>query len=397
MARQPGGSSVGRSGFALRLAATVVLTTLAVGAAQYVLADRALTERVLSHDLDGHRADADVLAALYRPSAADPLSEVASLLGHMASRPNLSSVVLLGPEGELLVSGSGRGTSHPPAGAAAQAPVPGTTGTEHRTTGAVGTAAQQGSSHRLASRVLMTGTAQAQRMQTDGKVVHAVPVELGSGRHVLVVERPDAALEAQVAQVRRVLLLTLALGALLFLPLFFLVGGRDLTARHRRAVHASTTDGLTGLGNHGSFHERLAAAVAERSTGSPPLCLALLDLDAFKEINDLAGHRRGDDVLRAVAGVLRDVSPGAHRVGGDEFAVLLAVPLGEARTRCERLRADVADLDLGVTTSIGLAALRPGGTPQGLGDAADAALYAAKRAGRDQVMVDAASAPHESC
>ena len=386
--------------FTVRLAVSLVITTTGIGLAQYELAGRALTSRVLAHDLEGHRADAQVLASLHRPGTADPLSEVAGLLGHMSSRPGLASVLLAGPDGDVVLEGR----RHEPA-TAAHAATDAHAGTDtHAGTDAHAGTPTGDSPHgavmtldpvrrELVDEALRDGTAHAERRRDAGQVLHAVPVELAGVRHVLLVVRGDGPLEAQVGSVRRVLVRTLALGAALAVPLFFLVGGRDLSARHRRAVDASTRDGLTGLGNHRRFHERLGSAVTDPSGA---LTLSLVDLDHFEQVNDGAGHRRGDEVLAAVAAVLLDLAPtGAHRVGGDEFALLLALPLAEAAAVAEQVRARVAALDVGVSTSIGVASLTPGSTAQALWDAADAALYAAKHGGRDRVVVDAGLAALE--
>lgn len=380
--------------FGIRLAATLVLTTTVVGAAQYVLAGQALTDRVLAQDLDGHRADAEVLASLYRAGAVDPLVEVESLLGHMASRPGLESALLLDPQGQVALRGSSHGTSmpagQPPMDAMPMDAMPMAEAPAH---GPPPAEALPADDARIGMAVLASGSAQAERLGSLNRVVHAVPVQLGAERHVLLVARSDGPLAVQVRSVGNVLLLTLALGTALALPLFFLVGGRGLAARHRRAVDASTRDGLTGLGNHRYFHERLAAEVEDNAQSRAPLCLALVDLDGFKQVNDRLGHRRGDEVLAAVARVLVAAAPdGAYRVGGDEFALLVPGRLEEANTLAERVRHSVEALDLGVTTSIGLAPLVPGSTPQPLWDAADAALYAAKHGGRNRVVLDGSTA-----
>ena len=383
-----------RGRFVLRLAATLVLTTSAVGVAQYELAGRALTERVLTQDLDGHRADGEVLTSLYRPDDADPMAEVASLLGHMAARPGLTGVALLDVSGDVVLQGTPHrlGYADMPAdmpgdmpGDMPTAEMPGHDGRGER--------AVSPGQRRLAANVVTDGRAASEHERASRMVVHAVPLQLGDVPHVLVVTRSDAPLEAQVASVRRVLLSTLALGAVIALPLFFLIGGRVLAARHRLAVQTSMQDALTGLGNHGSFHERLAEVVAHDRGPRSPLCLALVDLDGFKQVNDGQGHRRGDEVLAQVAAVLREVVPdGAYRVGGDEFALLLRVDLAQAGELAEQVRARVADLRLGVTSSIGVAPYVHDGGVQALWDAADAALYAAKHGGRDRVVVDGSQA-----
>jgi two-component system cell cycle response regulator len=178
--------------------------------------------------------------------------------------------------------------------------------------------------------------------------------------------------------------------------LFLLVLGRMaglVAAQHRIAV----TDALTGLRTRGDFEERLRAQVAGRRNRS--FGVILLDIDHFKRINDSFGHPAGDEVLRDVARRLRAVSRAGDvvaRYGGEEFAVLVP-DAGEAQVAvlADRVRRIVAggEVDVGdgvrrgVTVSVGTAMLPDDATgPDELVWLADRALYAAKRAGRNQVV-----------
>lgn len=158
-------------------------------------------------------------------------------------------------------------------------------------------------------------------------------------------------------------------------------------------IDAAERDPLTGVRNRRGFLD----TAEQLLRGQGNAVLALIDIDHFKAINDDFGHHTGDVLLRAIARRIEDHlrrSDIAARWGGEEFAVLLPdTTLDEARLVMERLRATVAlDTDLGikdraVTFSCGLAPVR---TFAQLGDAtrqADAALYAAKNAGRNQVHV----------
>src|SRR5688500_12132471 len=161
---------------------------------------------------------------------------------------------------------------------------------------------------------------------------------------------------------------------------------------------AAFTDHLTGLANRRRFERQLEREVARTERYGHPFCLLLVDIDDFKKVNDTYGHEAGDEVLRRVANVIqsgtRGIDTGA-RIGGDEFAVILPeTPLARGLEVAERLRASIAALDFGpagrITASLGVAGLPAcARTGEELRAAADAALYEAKRNGRDR----AASAP----
>ncbi len=168
---------------------------------------------------------------------------------------------------------------------------------------------------------------------------------------------------------------------------------------HERAEHQAATDALTGLANRRQFEERLLAEVDRTRRFPAPLGLMMLDIDHFKQVNDRFGHQAGDDVLRAVAGAVsacaRDIDVAA-RYGGEEMAVLLpGADTAGALAAAERLRKAVQELDTGirdadgdpvrVTVSLGVASLGEGPADgDDLVAQADAALYRAKRAGRNR-------------
>ncbi|MGX7704628.1 diguanylate cyclase [Methylobacterium sp. Gmos1] len=170
-----------------------------------------------------------------------------------------------------------------------------------------------------------------------------------------------------------------------------------------RLDHLARHDHLTGVLRRGAFLERAGAVLAELAATGKPAAVVMIDVDHFKQVNDRFGHAGGDRVLAAVAGALRDGLPGdaiLGRLGGEEFAALLpGAGTGEAGAAAERLRRRVAALSLpepieaggpppaGVTASFGLSAC-DAGRPQPLERLlarADAALYAAKAAGRNRV------------
>ena len=171
---------------------------------------------------------------------------------------------------------------------------------------------------------------------------------------------------------------------------------------HYRLREHANTDELTGLLTRRGLLERSRAWQAEvLSRGRHPSVL-LLDVDHFKPINDTHGHERGDEVLRAVSGrllgTLRAGTPLA-RWGGEEFLVLLdAASLAEAAAAAERMRAAVGETPfafgesrLAITASIGVAAWPEGDEFARAVAQADAALYAAKREGRDRARVAGAA------
>jgi diguanylate cyclase (GGDEF)-like protein len=167
---------------------------------------------------------------------------------------------------------------------------------------------------------------------------------------------------------------------------------------------AAFTDYLTGLANRRRFERQLEREVERTRRYGHPFCLLVLDIDNFKGINDTHGHDAGDECIRQLAKVLqagtRGIDLGA-RLGGDEFAVLLPeTDYASGFEVAERLRASIKALSVPqvgcVTASFGLAEFpRCAGAARELIAAADAALYDAKRTGRDRVG-EAPPAPNTS-
>jgi diguanylate cyclase (GGDEF)-like protein len=160
-------------------------------------------------------------------------------------------------------------------------------------------------------------------------------------------------------------------------------------------------DPLTGLRNRRAMEDELRRAIdASRHDGVPQV-LALLDLDHFKRINDECGHDAGDRVLVEFATLLRGLvrrADGLFRFGGEEFVLLLpGAGRDDAARLLAKMRSEVATRlrrsdGVPVTVSIGAAALQPGETWHAWLARADMGLYAAKRGGRDRVVVDGADA-----
>jgi diguanylate cyclase (GGDEF)-like protein len=181
-----------------------------------------------------------------------------------------------------------------------------------------------------------------------------------------------------------------------------LIAAERVTAMHRRMHEDARHDTLTGLANRLRLAEDLETLCGRVARYGHVYCVALFDLDDFKGVNDAAGHRAGDDVLREIAGVLtREIRTGdaVYRYGGEEFLVLLPEQsIESAQLAAERLREAVERLALPhpaggvVTVSAGVAGLDDAGTtPEQVFELADQALYRAKQAGRNRVEVHRAA------
>jgi diguanylate cyclase (GGDEF)-like protein len=166
---------------------------------------------------------------------------------------------------------------------------------------------------------------------------------------------------------------------------------RNLAIAERRAA----TDALTGLPNKRAVTDTLKRMFAQAATEKSPLAFLMLDLDHFKQINDQRGHAVGDQVLANVGAVMRGALRArdfAGRNGGEEFVILLPDTTAPVALRiAERVRAAIAEMslpgtDVAVTVSIGVAVFPDhASTPDRLDRLADAALYLAKRQGRNRV------------
>ncbi|HSE94772.1 MAG TPA: diguanylate cyclase [Methylomirabilota bacterium] len=170
-----------------------------------------------------------------------------------------------------------------------------------------------------------------------------------------------------------------------------------LAARNQELQELSITDGLTGLHNHKHLIETLEAEVARARRLQHQFSILMIDLDHFKGYNDTYGHLAGDQVLTRVSALFRETIRSidyAARYGGEEFLLLLyEVGMDGALRAAERVRQRVAGEKFGegppvaVTVSIGVAEFPSHGeTALGLIAAADAALYEAKRSGRNRVV-----------
>jgi diguanylate cyclase (GGDEF)-like protein len=175
----------------------------------------------------------------------------------------------------------------------------------------------------------------------------------------------------------------------------------ELEQAHHALELTARTDPLTGAGNRRRLDEDLRAVRAHIQRSGFSYGLIEIDLDRFKAINDILGHTAGDDVLRRVVGAIQAslrASDAVYRLGGEEFAVVLATPTFDGlAAACERLRVIV--LELGIehpaNEPSGVVTISMGGTLVGAADLAesddgwferiDRALYVAKREGRNRV------------
>ena len=157
----------------------------------------------------------------------------------------------------------------------------------------------------------------------------------------------------------------------------------------------ATTDHLSGLANRRRFERQLEREVARTARHERPFSLVMLDLDDFKQVNDTHGHEAGDVAIQSLARVLQQGTRGidlAARVGGEEFAVILTeTNLAGATEVAERLRLTLRATEIPVighiAASFGVAECPSQGlTARELVASADAALYEAKRQGRDRVV-----------
>ena len=169
---------------------------------------------------------------------------------------------------------------------------------------------------------------------------------------------------------------------------------------HERLAEQAVTDDLTGIPNHRHFSEWIERELARIDRFGGELSLVLLDVDNFKAVNDTYGHLQGDRVLSGLGRVLREESRDideAARYGGEEFVLALpgtdaegAIEVAERlRRRIEetQIRAEPGGATITVTASLGVASMpQDGSDPRSLIAAADAALYRAKRFGKNRVV-----------
>jgi diguanylate cyclase (GGDEF)-like protein len=237
------------------------------------------------------------------------------------------------------------------------------------------------------------------RITFGGAEFAAAGARLGVADASILAVEPVAAIDAISRRYRLfvflaaafTLALAAALAARLARPLAQAVG--DVARLTRQAQ----TDSLTNLANRRGLTERLDSELARAHENGTSVSFVIADIDNFKAVNDGYGHQTGDQVIRAVAqalaGAVRELDLAA-RYGGEEFAVVLpGSRLADARRSAERMRRAVSQIEVPgpngetarVTMSFGVAEFPTYAGAEALVAAADAALYQAKRGGKDQV------------
>ncbi|MFB1488863.1 MULTISPECIES: diguanylate cyclase [unclassified Thiocapsa] len=178
-----------------------------------------------------------------------------------------------------------------------------------------------------------------------------------------------------------------------------LIAEVGLRAERMRILHSlMVRDGLTGLFNHNAIMQFLEVAVANARRAGTPLCFAMIDVDHFKSVNDTYGHPTGDQVLMALSRTLRlrlreDDMVG--RYGGEEFAVVLnGAGIEQAKRILDALRTSFSNVtffsdgqEFRCTFSVGVSDFPTFDTPDAMTEAADRALYRAKKGGRNRVEI----------
>lgn len=180
---------------------------------------------------------------------------------------------------------------------------------------------------------------------------------------------------------------------------------KEMQLLRRELEHAretAKTDALTGLLNRRAFDQKLNEHIEDHKQNNSELCLLILDIDHFKQINDTFGHQMGDNVLRYTANLMKQYISGYHcaaRYGGEEMAVIMPnTSPSKAMSIAESIRASLAQHPLKlkgskksigkVTISIGVASLKADDSVESLVERADQAMYRAKYNGRNRVIAE---------
>ena len=355
--------------FELRLGAALLGSLVAVMAVAQVVTSDTLRESLLVLDLKHYESEARAIEAAYAHADAPAarLPEAYELIEHLADRKAVVSVRLLNAGGEVVAASD-----------------PALLG-DREASPAIDAA--------LAGRSYAGSEEQEADEAERGSVMEfVVPLRLGGRRFALEVDADDSVIRSQTGAVATSTRWVFALGVVVAFALFYLLGGRALSRRHRAVLRRATLDPLTELGNHRAFQEELGRALSFAARKGDSCAVALVDLDDFKLANDAKGHRYGDEVLIEIGRVLRSGRPEdrAFRIGGDEFAILFPGTDGQgARLALERMLGSAQKGSHPTTFTAGVAALAPqvGDEAAVVWEQADAALYEGKRRGSGRVVV----------
>jgi diguanylate cyclase (GGDEF)-like protein len=350
-----------RFGFRMALALVVSVGLLLVASEAFFT--RAASRELIQQDARSYAADARALETAYADASEDPtdaMDDVLDLVDSMEDRLGVVTATLIDADGKVV-----------------RAPRDANMETPRR------------------QRVRPDAGPRESEVVTreDGsRFEFLAPVHVAGRRFVLEVDADGQVLHERIAALRDETLIFSTVALLLSMAVFYVLGGRTFARRHRSVVKRATRDPLTDLGNHRSFQEELARAVASAARRSEPLAVALTDLDDFKLINDRYGHRQGDEVLSHVARVLDQGRPDdrAFRIGGDEFALLMPGADGlNAGTAMQRRLTAARQGQAAASFTAGVAVLPAGadGDPAVLWEQADAALYEGKRRSGGQIVV----------
>lgn len=171
---------------------------------------------------------------------------------------------------------------------------------------------------------------------------------------------------------------------------------RDLKRNETKIIEMMLTDPMTEIANRRHFSQKLEEEFKRHIRIKQPFCLAMGDIDLFKQVNDTYGHDVGDTVICQFAHAMRDNkrdSDFVARVGGEEFIMLLPhTEISQAKALIDRIRAVFSDMaieniEYSVTASFGITQLRDGDTAEDIIKRADQCLYKAKENGRNQVSI----------
>lgn len=246
----------------------------------------------------------------------------------------------------------------------------------------------------LSTRILTSPSA-AFSYQRNGKTVYLNSRLVPEFKWYLIVEQEDAPQEQELLNT---FWGNLALSLVVTIGILF-ISNMTLGRYQRKLEVMASTDKLTGAANRQVFEEYFHQALDKANLSQTPISVLLVDIDHFKKVNDSYGHSIGDLVLKTVTNLLRSQLKQQDilcRWGGEEFLVLLPeMDLSHAAELAERFRDSISQRELkvngvhiAITVSIGVAEYQKLEPAEDLIKRADLALYQAKEAGRNQVVLN---------